>query len=44
VGLFLSLFSIKPLNALLLEKLCSLGLNYKEQGLSSFFTSVLAGV
>jgi hypothetical protein len=38
VGLFLSLFSIKPLNALLLgEKIMrSLGLNYKEQGLSSF--------
>jgi iron complex transport system permease protein len=31
VGLFLSLFSIKPLNALLLGKLCrSLGLNYKR--------------
>jgi iron complex transport system permease protein len=39
VGLFLSLFSIKPLNALLLGEnyARSLGLNYKEQGLSSFF-------
>jgi iron complex transport system permease protein len=42
VGLFLSLFSIKPLNALLLGEnyARSLGLNYKEQGLSSFFTTV----
>jgi iron complex transport system permease protein len=39
VGLFLSLFSIKPLNALLLGEnyARSLGLNYKEQGLSSFY-------
>jgi iron complex transport system permease protein len=37
-GSVLSLFSIKPLNALLLGEnyARSLGLNYKEQGLSSF--------
>jgi iron complex transport system permease protein len=37
-GSILSLFSIKPLNALLLGEnyARSLGLNYKEQGLSSF--------
>jgi iron complex transport system permease protein len=46
VGLFLSLFSIKPLNALLLGEnyARSLGLNYKRTRLIIIFaTSVLAG-
>ena len=46
IGLFLSLFSIKPLNALLLGEnyALSLGLNYKRTRLIIIFaTSVLAG-